>query len=78
MRGQVKTMSEEGQAVVRKVRKKFYFDTYDAKGKHLGTFWFLRPKVPAETIKQYKELHKFKHPAALPIKSEDQIKRLKK
>ena len=57
----------------KKVKKKFYFSTYDSKGNFLGTMWFLKNKVNKSTIDAYKEKYGVKHPSLLPAKDDKAI-----
>jgi hypothetical protein len=57
----------------RKVRKKFYFSTYDSKGNFLGTMWFLKNRVNKSTQDNYKAKHNVKHPSLLPAKNDKAI-----
>lgn len=50
------------------IKKKFFFSTYDAKGKFMGIFWFTKNKKPNdETLDHYKNTYGVKHPAILPV-----------
>ena len=60
MRGSVNT--PKGR---KKVRKKFYFNTYDSKGKFLGSYWFTSNRPSPQSRKAYKEKYGMKHPADL-------------
>lgn len=57
----------------KKVKKKFYFSTYDSKGNFLGTMWFLKNKVNKSTTDAYKEKYGVKHPSLLPAKDDATI-----
>ncbi len=48
------------------VKKHFFFSTYDAKGKFMGTFWIAQQKVNKETAQSYQQKHGVKHPGMLP------------
>lgn len=72
-RGPVMTSKAGKNAAVRlpggkskKVKKKYYFTVYDAKGKNLGQHWMSKKRPSKETLDAYKEKHGVKHPFALP------------
>lgn len=67
-RALVTTTGNDGKVVQKRVKKKFYFNTYDANGKSLGLFWSITPRISKDKLREYKEKHGVKHPAALPVK----------
>jgi hypothetical protein len=73
MKGSINTKSGR-----KTVKKMYYFNTYDAKGNFLGSYWFTSNSPSKKSRAAYKEKYGAKHPADLSKVDDKRLADLKK